>query len=106
MIFLQSGGYALYSIPLFWHLHEEPRDFYRYTRYGIRHLFEKVGFEIIEIDPLSGFWVTFGSELNDYITSLARGPLRYFIKPRTAIDDLLFLALNRANRKLHKRTEQ
>ena len=23
----KSGGYAIYSVPLFWHLHEEPRDF-------------------------------------------------------------------------------
>ncbi|MDN5849507.1 MAG: class I SAM-dependent methyltransferase, partial [Nitrococcus sp.] len=34
------GGYALYTMPLFWHLHEEPRDFFRYTKHGLRHLFE------------------------------------------------------------------
>ncbi len=38
---LKKGGYAIYSVPLFWHLHEEPRDFYRYTKYGLRYLFEK-----------------------------------------------------------------
>lgn len=40
---LKTGGYAIYSMPLFWHLHEEPRDFYRYTKYGLKYLFEKNG---------------------------------------------------------------
>lgn len=57
---LKSGGVAIYSVPFIWHLHEEPRDFYRFTKYGLKYLFEKVGFEIIEIKALSGFWVTFG----------------------------------------------
>jgi SAM-dependent methyltransferase len=57
---LKPGGFAIYSVPFIWHLHEEPRDFYRFTKYGLKYLFEKVGFEIIEIKALSGFWVTFG----------------------------------------------
>ena len=64
---LKNGGYAIYSMPLFWHLHEEPRDFYRYTKYGLKYLFEKNGFEIVELIPLSGFWVTFGQELVYYL---------------------------------------
>lgn len=38
---LKRSGYALYTVPLFWHLHEEPRDFYRYTKYGLMYLFDK-----------------------------------------------------------------
>jgi SAM-dependent methyltransferase len=57
---LKPGGIAIYSVPFIWHLHEEPRDFYRFTKYGLKYLFEKTGFEIIEIKALSGFWVTFG----------------------------------------------
>ena len=26
---LKLGGYAIYSVPFIWHLHEAPRDFYR-----------------------------------------------------------------------------
>ena len=70
---LKSGGYAIYSVPLFWHLHEEPRDFYRYTKYGLRYLFEKNGFEIVELKPLSGFWVTFGQELVYYLYRFRKG---------------------------------
>lgn len=56
---MKTGGYAIYSVPFIWHLHEEPRDFFRYSKYGLQYLFEKVGFEVIEIRPLSGFAVTF-----------------------------------------------
>jgi hypothetical protein len=58
---------------LFWHLHEEPRDFYRYTKYGLKYLFEKNGFEIVELKPLSGFWVTFGQELVYYLYRFRKG---------------------------------
>lgn len=74
---LKPGGIAIYSVPFFWHLHEEPRDFYRYTKYGLKHLFEKTGFELIEITPLSGFWVTFGQLFVYNIYRFHRGPLRY-----------------------------
>ncbi len=103
---LKPYGYALYTIPLYWHLHEEPRDFYRYTKYGIRYLFEKVGFEITEIKALSGFWITFGSEWNYYISSLGRGPLRHIIKPIIAINNLVFLAIDKIDRKVNKETEK
>lgn len=56
---LKKGGYAIYSVPFIWQLHEQPRDFFRYSKYGLEYLFEKVGFEVIEVRPLSGFAVTF-----------------------------------------------
>jgi len=61
---LKRGGFALYSVPFIWHLHEEPRDFFRFTKYGLAHLFTKVGFEVVELRALSGFWVTFGALLS------------------------------------------
>lgn len=64
---LKADRYAIYTVPFFWHLHEEPRDFYRFTKYGLKYLFEKNGFEIEELKPLSGFWVTFGQEFVNYL---------------------------------------
>lgn len=75
---LKSGGIAIYSIPFIWHLHEEPRDFYRYSKYGLRYLFGKVGFEIVELKALSGFWVTFGQLFVYNLYRLNIGPLRWF----------------------------
>ncbi|MCS4034706.1 ubiquinone/menaquinone biosynthesis C-methylase UbiE [Salinibacter ruber] len=71
---LKPGGYALYTMPLFWHLHEEPRDFFRYTKYGLRHLFTTAGYELVHLKALSGFFVTFGAELGYYLRRFARGP--------------------------------
>lgn len=76
---LKSGGVAIYSVPFIWHVHEAPRDFYRYSCYGLEYLFKKAGFEIIEIKPLSGFAVTF-LQLHIYLVNgkFNRGVLRKF----------------------------
>ncbi len=42
---LKPGRCAIYAVPFIWHLHEEPRDFYRFSKYGLEYLFEKAGFE-------------------------------------------------------------
>lgn len=74
---LKAGALAFYTVPLFWHLHEEPRDFYRYTKYGLQHLFEKAGFEIVEITALSGFWITQGQMFASYLQRFKKGPFRW-----------------------------
>jgi len=74
---LKPGGTAIYSIPFIWHLHEEPRDFYRYSGFGIHYLFQKAGFKILELKALSGFWVTFGQEFVYYLYRLNRGILKW-----------------------------
>lgn len=74
---LKPGGAAVYTVPFIWHLHEEPRDFFRYTKYGLIHLFQKAGFEKVEVRALSGFWVTFGQLLVYNLFRLNRGPIKY-----------------------------
>lgn len=75
---LKPGGVAIYSVPFIWHLHEEPRDFYRFSKYGLKYLFEKVGFEVLELKALSGFWVTFGQLFVYYLYRFNLGPFRWF----------------------------
>lgn len=75
---LRPGGIAIYSVPFIWHLHEEPRDFYRFTKYSLDYLFKKTGFQVVDIQALSGFWVTFGQLLVYNLHRLNRGPLRWF----------------------------
>jgi len=74
---LRPGGYAVYSVPFIWHVHEAPRDFYRLSEFGIRHLAAKTGFELVELRALSGFGVTFGQLLVYNLYRLHRGPMRY-----------------------------
>jgi SAM-dependent methyltransferase len=97
---LKDGGIAIYSVPFIWHLHEEPRDFYRFSRYGITYLFENAGFEIVELKPLSGFWVTFGQLFVYNLYRLNRGPLRWLhlIDMLGCIIQVTALALDRCDK--------
>ncbi|HEX7052152.1 MAG TPA: methyltransferase domain-containing protein [Longimicrobiales bacterium] len=92
---LKPGGVALYTAPLFWHLHEEPRDFFRYTKHGLRHLFETAGFELLEVTSLGGFWVTFATELNYYVQRFRRGPAAPFVDAFVAVANWLAPRLDR-----------
>jgi ubiquinone/menaquinone biosynthesis C-methylase UbiE len=102
---LRRGGHAIYTVPLFWHLHEEPRDFYRYTKHGLRHLFEAVGYEIVEIKPASGFWITFGSEWSYYLSGIARGPFRFLARLITAANNVVFPLLDKIDRRFNRQSE-
>lgn len=95
---LKPGGTAIYTAPQAWHLHEEPRDFFRFTRHGLRHLFEKAGFEIVEIEPLSGLFLAFGSELGYYLNGIRWRPLRPLVTLWIVANNLLFLLLEKIKR--------
>lgn len=60
---LQPGGKALLTTPMVWPLHEEPYDFYRYTKYGIQYLFTSAGFTEVAIRPSNGYWYSMFSLL-------------------------------------------
>ncbi len=53
---LRSGGCLILSAPFTWELHEEPYDYYRYTKYGLKAMLEKQGFEVVQIHPNGGKW--------------------------------------------------
>lgn len=90
---LKPGSYAIYTAPLFWHLHEVPRDYYRYTKFGLYHLFDSTGFEVIRIDALGGFWLTFLTELGYYL--IRRDPLPRSLAGRTVTIGLNLLGRDR-----------
>ena len=73
---LKKRGLAVYSVPFIWPPHETPRDYYRFTKYGLIYLFEKTNFEILEISSISGFWGTFGQMLVYYILRFNKGLIR------------------------------
>jgi SAM-dependent methyltransferase len=63
---ITPGGVLLLTTPQTWGLHEEPYDFYRYTKYGLAYLFRKVGFEVLEISPTTGTLGTVGQRLSSF----------------------------------------
>lgn len=60
---LRKNGVFIVSGPMYWHLHEEPHDYRRFTKHGFRYLLEKAGFEVIEILPNGGKWALLGQVL-------------------------------------------
>lgn len=55
---LKNGGKILYTGPLYYEEHEQPYDFYRYTQYGVKHLFNKAGFTLEKLEWLEGYFGT------------------------------------------------
>lgn len=53
---LAPGGLLLVAAPHEWEIHQAPHDYFRYTRYGLRYLLEKAGFEVLEVRPAGGFF--------------------------------------------------
>jgi SAM-dependent methyltransferase len=96
---LRPGGRAVYTVPLFWYLHEEPRDFFRYTEHGLRHLFTGAGFTDIVITPASGFWITFGSQMSYYLSGTLRRPFGPVARAITALNNLVCPWLDRIDRR-------
>jgi ubiquinone/menaquinone biosynthesis C-methylase UbiE len=73
---LRPGGVLILTAPFIWHVHEAPRDFYRYSPYGLRHLLEQAGFEVEEVAPLGGFWTTATQLLLYNLVPFERGLIR------------------------------
>jgi SAM-dependent methyltransferase len=53
---LRPGGRLLLIVPHEWEEHQQPHDYFRYTRYGLRYLLEAAGFREIRIEPVGGFF--------------------------------------------------
>ncbi len=55
---LRKDGYLLITVPQWNELHEEPHDYWRYTRYGLVALFERHDLKLISIDQRGGYFST------------------------------------------------
>lgn len=61
---LKKGAKLICSVPHLSRLHEEPHDYYRYTKHGLTYLFESAGFRIISIEPTGGMLCFLGHQLS------------------------------------------
>jgi O-methyltransferase len=86
---LKPGGEIWASAPLFYEEHEQPFDFYRYTQFGLRHLFEQAGFTDMRIEWLEGYLATVSYELAVGARVLSG---RRWSLPRSALRGLSVLA--------------
>lgn len=57
---LAPGGVLVLSGPMYWPLHEEPHDYFRFTEHGLRYLLQQTGFETLKITNNGGKWALCG----------------------------------------------
>lgn len=58
---LRPGGRVVLTAPHIGYLHNEPHDYYRYTKYGLEHMVNKTGLRIEDIRPIGGLPVFLGN---------------------------------------------
>jgi len=61
---LKPRGILILTTPQMWHLHEEPNDYYRFTKYGLRFLCEENGLEVVHHRPLGNFGARVGLKIS------------------------------------------
>lgn len=70
---LKPGGEAWLSAPLFFEEHQQPVDFYRYTRFAWRHMARRAGFKVADISWLEGAYATSSYQMNMVARALPDG---------------------------------
>lgn len=74
---LKPEGKLICTCPLFYAEHETPYDFYRYTQFGHRYLFDKAGLEIESLDWMEGYFGTIGYQMESIYKDLPINPAKF-----------------------------
>ena len=92
---LRPGGHLILSGPFYWPLHEEPYDFFRFTRYGFEQLLQQAGFSVLLVRENGGTWALTGQALIHSLCRSRIGLVRFLFSTMRLyiIFNLLFGAL-------------
>lgn len=74
---LKRNGHLILTAPLFWCLHEEPNDYFRFTKYSLSTLLKKENFKIIHIKERGNWLTTLGQMISLFLESSFN---RFFLK--------------------------
>lgn len=79
---LKPDGTMILQVPWQWWVHEAPYDFFRFSPYGLKYLFEKAGFKEVTVEPASGFFTMWFLKFNYFSSRFIMGPkaMRLLIK--------------------------
>lgn len=78
---LVPGGHAVITTPFMWAEHEQPYDYFRYTRYGLEKLASDAGFEVIMIQADTGTMTSAALRVTYWLNHFRLGPLRPLFYP-------------------------
>ena len=73
---LRPGGVLILEFTQMVPLHDEPHDYFRFTRYGAEHLLSRAGFEPLDFVPVGGLWARVGLSMIAALNRVNRGPTR------------------------------
>jgi len=77
---LSAGGAVLLTSPFAAQVHDEPHDYWRFTEFGLRLLFERAGFSVLALRSTNGFAGAL-IQAKCYLIMLTAGPLRPLTRP-------------------------
>lgn len=84
---LKAGGWLILSGPMYWPLHEEPFDFFRFTKHGFASLLRDAGFVEWTIQEDGGDWAQIMLAINLKLVRKWAAPLRCVINVAGAMLD-------------------
>jgi len=82
---LKPGAHLMLSCPFFWPEHEQPYDYARYSSFGLKHLMEKNGFEVVHYEKTGSYWDCLLQSIVLYIY--------YFIPHRPLLLQAIFFSI-------------
>lgn len=95
---LKKGGHAIFTVPHLGYLHNEPHDYYRYTKHGLKFMLEKAGFDVEDIIPAGGLISFLGHIISTIVMNFTAGipgisrlvfmVNKFFVMAVTFIDNL------------------
>lgn len=87
----KKNGFMLMTMPFIWGLHEQPHDYFRFTKNGFWELIKNNKCKIMEIRKQGSVFSTVSVLLNDYLANFAMtGKLAYLISVILYLPFLLF----------------
>ncbi len=73
---LKPGGVLILEFTQMVPLHDEPHDYFRFTRFGAEWMLRRGGFEPVEFVPVGGLWARVGLSTIAALNRINRGPTR------------------------------
>lgn len=93
---LKPGGLMFLSFPFLYPMHAAPRDFFRYTEFGMGALLREQNFEILDVRRIGGFWYLCGLWTGLYLQTFDRGLVRkiFLVRALSGLVKWIFRALH------------
>jgi SAM-dependent methyltransferase len=73
---LKPSGLFFLSFPFLYPMHAAPHDYMRYTDFYIIGVLKEIGFEVIDVKTIGGFWYCLGLYSGIYVQTFDKGLLK------------------------------